>query len=420
MRCVIAVTSIDRYGYHSECGDCGYAIEADGDSTGPNYGAMTVDLGAPGGEIWSTTPNNTYSMYSGTSAAAAHVSGAAALYRSINPGSSASDVKNAILDQTTLTGSLTGLTVTSGRLSVGNFGLPLPTPPADPSPLTATAVTANQTPSQVNLAWTDNSDNEDSFKVERCGGAGCAAFTQIARLDANTTTFSNIYLPAGTTYRYRVRASNSGGNSDYSNEAEATTLEPSPPAAPSNLAAAAISSTQINLTWTDNADNDDGLKIERCTGAGCTNFALIAHLGNANITSFNNFPLVASTTYRYRVRATNALGDSGYSNEAEATTKVSPGPPAAPANLTAAPGSSKRSISLQWNDNSSNETGVRVYRCTGTNCTPTVETANVAANATTYTDVGLALGKTYRYRVRAYNSAGNSAYSNVAGAKVVR
>ena len=98
------------------------------------------------------------------------------------------------------------------------------------------------------------------------------------------------------------------------------TLEASSiPAAPTNLVATAASRSQINLTWTDNAANETGFRIERCKGATCTNFALIATVG-ANVTTYSNTRLNASTTYRYRVYAYNTSGSSGYSNIAFATT----------------------------------------------------------------------------------------------------
>jgi len=98
------------------------------------------------------------------------------------------------------------------------------------------------------------------------------------------------------------------------------TPPPSPtPAAPTNLVAKAVSKTQINLTWTDNATNELGFHIERCTGSTCTNFATIADVG-ANVTAYSNSGLTAKTTYRYRVHAYNAEGDSAYSNIAKATT----------------------------------------------------------------------------------------------------
>jgi hypothetical protein len=97
---------------------------------------------------------------------------------------------------------------------------PTPTPTATPaaaSNLTAIAVSR----SQINLAWTDNSNNETGFAVERSkNGKG---FSQIATLGANVTTYSNTGLSRATTYYYRVRAYNPGGNSAYSNIASATT-----------------------------------------------------------------------------------------------------------------------------------------------------------------------------------------------------
>ena len=101
---------------------------------------------------------------------------------------------------------------------------------------------------------------------------------------------------------------------------------PAPPAAPSDLVAAAAGSSRIDLTWTDNSDNESGFDIERCTGDACSSFANIASVG-ANVTSYSNTGLAASTTYRYRVRAKNSGGNSAYSNEAQATTDAAPPPP---------------------------------------------------------------------------------------------
>ena len=86
------------------------------------------------------------------------------------------------------------------------------------------------------------------------------------------------------------------------------------PTTPTNLAANAVSSTQINLSWTASTDNVavTGYQIERCQGAGCSNFALIGT--TVTTTTYNNTGLAASTSYSYRVRATDAAGNlSGYS-----------------------------------------------------------------------------------------------------------
>lgn len=92
------------------------------------YGATTVDIGAPGSGIWSTVPKSVkgkitaaYASYNGTSMATPHVTGAAALYAARHPGSSAAQIKAAILGSATPTPSLTGKVATGGRLSVDSF-----------------------------------------------------------------------------------------------------------------------------------------------------------------------------------------------------------------------------------------------------------------------------------------------------------
>jgi len=128
------------------------------------------------------------------------------------------------------------------------------------------------------------------------------------------TSYANTGLTASTSYSYRVRAYNAVGGSNYSNVASAVTqAAPTAPLAPTNLAATVVSKSQINLSWTDNATNETGFRIQRCKGSTCTNFSQIAAVG-ANVTSYSNTKLTANTTYRYRVLAYNAVGASGYSN----------------------------------------------------------------------------------------------------------
>ncbi|WP_317129665.1 S8 family serine peptidase [Hymenobacter jejuensis] len=86
-----------------------------------NYGATTVDLGAPGQAIWSSTAYNIYESYSGTSTATPHVTGALALYAASHPGPDAATIKAAILNSVTPTTSLAGKCSTGGRLNVSGF-----------------------------------------------------------------------------------------------------------------------------------------------------------------------------------------------------------------------------------------------------------------------------------------------------------
>ena len=164
----------------------------------------------------------------------------------------------------------------------------------------------------VDLTWVDNAAGGGTYKIER---KNTGSFIQVATAAAGATSYSDTGLTTDTTYTYRVRASNSSGDSPYSNEASAT---PSyPPLAPNGLSAAAASATQINLSWTDNSDNETTFNVERKIGGG-----VYAEIGTvaAGVTTYNDYGLTTGTTYYYRVRAHNAVGYStSYSNEAYAT-----------------------------------------------------------------------------------------------------
>ena len=118
------------------------------------------------------------------------------------------------------------------------------TPPTAPSTLTATASGT----STINLSWTASTDNVGvtGYRIERCLGASCTNFAQIAT--STGTTFSNTGLTASTTYRYRVLANDAAGNlSVYSPIATATTAsgaDTTPPSAPAGLTATATGSSR--------------------------------------------------------------------------------------------------------------------------------------------------------------------------------
>src|SRR6185295_17530757 len=101
-----------------------------------------------------------------------------------------------------------------------------------------------------------------------------------------------------------------GNPGPLSNSSSATTPDTTPPGAPGALTASAVSSTQINLSWSAATDNVGvtGYRVERCAGAGCVNFAQIALPAG---TSFSDTGLTASTSYSYRVRAFDAATNLG-------------------------------------------------------------------------------------------------------------
>ena len=104
-----------------------------------------------------------------------------------------------------------------GLVLLGRAPAHAQTAPAAPSGLTASAASS----SQVNLTWTDNSDNESAFAVWRQGGG--AASARVAALAPNTTRFTDTGLTPGTAYTYEVRAINNAGASPWSNQVTGTT-----------------------------------------------------------------------------------------------------------------------------------------------------------------------------------------------------
>ncbi|MFA5794830.1 MAG: fibronectin type III domain-containing protein [Candidatus Brocadiia bacterium] len=284
----------------------------------------------------------------------------------------------------------------------GSSGSLLPTAPSG-----LFAVIASS--SQVNLSWQDNSGNEDGFKIERSVNQG--TFTEIAVVAADTPVYSDTGLIDGNTYYYRVRAFNTRGNSAYSNTI-AVTL---PLAAPTNLSVTVNSAYAISLVWTDNSTSEDGFMIERKTGAGGT----YAFAGSvlANITAYTNTGLSPLTTYYYRVRAYNGDGQSSYSNEPSATTLDGPASPNVPSGLTTTVVSSSQ-INLIWADNSTDEDGFKIERKTGIAGTY-ILCVTLPPNTTSYSDTALTQGTTYYYRIYAYNTIGNSGYSNEAAGTTI-
>jgi hypothetical protein len=294
-----------------------------------------------------------------------------------------------------------GLTRPSGAgYDIGAFEYQNGAPgvPAAPSDLEVTHVTATQ----ISLSWTDNSTDETGFLLERRIGNG--AWIQIASLGTNVTGYADSGLTAGTLYSYRVRSTNGSGSSAYSNTATTTTL--APPAAPSGLSASATSSDSVTLTWSDNSNNETGFLIERRIGSG--SYVQIATVG-AGVESYIDTNVTQSTSYTYRIRATNGVGHSSYSNTASVQTPLSP--PVAPSGLTATANSSQE-VELLWNDNSNNESGFIIERRIGSGAFVVI--ATVGANVTSYIDGTVSAGTDYAYRVRATNSGGHSGYSNIA------
>lgn len=277
----------------------------------------------------------------------------------------------------------------------------LPEAPAAPSNLVVTTVDRER----LRLDWSDNSNNESEFRIER--RTGSQGFREIAVVPANSTSFTDTGLSPNTTYTYRVLARNLGGVSVYSNEASGSTLPDPPGLAPTGLTATAVSSRQIDLAWQDANTNETGFKVERKIAGG--QFEVVRILIGADITSFSDTGLQPETTYVYRVRAFNVTSDGPPSNEATAATP--PDPPAAPSNLRAVTVAAGR-IDLTWRDNSGDEDAFHIER--STDASNFTEIGTTGANVTSFSDTRVEQNQTYFYRVRARRGPSFSEYSNIA------
>ena len=181
--------------------------------------------------------------------------------------------------------------------------------PAAPSALEAEAVSSYK----MLLTWDDNSDNEYGFKIQRKESGG--VYTLVDIIGKDNTDYTDTGLTYETKYYYRIWAYNSVGDSVYSNEASATTGDT--PDKPTDLKITVISSSNVELNWEDNSDDENGFNIERKKSGG--SYSQIKTVGR-NITAFTDTGLTKNTKYFYRVRAYNSSGNSAYTGEASVTT----------------------------------------------------------------------------------------------------
>ena len=190
------------------------------------------------------------------------------------------------------------------------------------------------------------------------------------------------------------------------------------PSAPSNLTTIANSSTQVELSWQDNSNNEKRFYIYRKTinsnsSMFFTNsdYTQVGYVG-ANAVGAYDSGVNPATTYSYKITAWNDSGESDFSNEATVMTPAEQTIPTAPSNLTTTVVGCNQ-VDLNWQDNSDNEDGSKVFRISGG--TTYYEIADLSANTTFYSNTGLSADWAYSYYIQAYNLAGSST-SNSASA----
>ncbi len=308
-------------------------------------------------------------------------------------------------------------------------------PPAAPANLMAAAASS----AQINLNWTDQSADEDGFRIERSPN-GLASWALIASLPPNATSYASTGLACNTPYYYRVRAYNAGGESLYSNLANATTA---PCAYALCVPARALACGESHHWNNGGAGSTDVVDAYSCAGwaetgpeygytfaAAVTSAVTVTLGGLADGVDLDLFIsgddagrcdsgaclVYADTSAKFRAspgRTYNLVVDGYNGGAADYAIAVQCAAlaPSAPATLTAERDGA--GVALTWADSSWNESGFHIERAPASGGVfQVVYTAS--ANIVNHVDTDLPCGTAYQYRVRAFNAEGASEYSAVA------
>ena len=163
----------------------------------------------------------------------------------------------------------------------------------------------------VHLVWADDSQSETGFEIQRGLGCPASSFTTIATVGANVTTYTDDTVLPQRTYSYRMRTINDAGTSVWTTEKCVTT----PPYAPTNAAAQALSANRMHVTWTSNTSIAQSQEIERALGSSGA-FVPLTIVGG-NITQYDDATVGQETSYVYRIAAVGTAGRSGWATTAE-------------------------------------------------------------------------------------------------------
>ena len=274
----------------------------------------------------------------------------------------------------------------------------------DTQPFFPTELRAMAGEEGIELSWQDNSSNEAGFRIER--KQDTTQFEEIYHVPANINHYEDKNIGIKTTYIYRVRAYNDIGQSLYSNEIKIST--PGPPLAPFGLNGIAVDPFQINLSWGDNSNDEEGFIIEKKIRE---KFYEVGRISKNN-TIFTEINLTPKTAYSYRVRSYNKFGSSDYSQVVTITTLQ---PPLTPPGSLKASAPQDGCIHLTWQTNPDDEAGFVLERASSD--TDFQEIASIAQGASSYMDIKLVSNSIYHYRMRAVKGDEYSIYSNTVAVK---
>ncbi len=363
---------------------------------GNTNGGTCLDLFAPGEQItsaWHSSNSVSHTM-SGTSAAAPHVAGAAALFLQDEPGATPDTVAARI--RTSSTG---------GRLTYIGSGSPNRLLSAFAAPLRLDPVTAvRPAATTVVLAWRDAGSRETEYAVERgvYRVSGFSGYRRVATLPANDTSYTDTQLADDSTYVYRVAGCNLLGCSAWTYSVPVRAV----PRVPSDFDAQPVSATTAWITWADSGAAEWFILTRGVMSLDGTSWGPYADTvrpaGSQRV--YKDLELASGRAYRYRIRACNKTSCSGWTDPQSV---VMPVPPQSPTGF-AAIAATRTQIQLAWTNPTSNATRFvlrRAMRTASGAWGPMHNFPELPAGTASYTD-DVMPGQTYLYRLTACNPAG--------------
>lgn len=299
-----------------------------------------------------------------------------------------------IADKIQTSAGASGSQVATLSVSRNNWGALVALKPAGTAPNAPTLNTATAGNTQVALGWSAATGSPTGYKVRYGTTSGLGTTIDVG----NVTSYTVTSLTNGTLYYFAVSAYNGAGDGSNSNQLTATPAVGAPSAP--TLSTTTAGNAQVALTWTS-VGSATSYKVKYGTSTGSYSTTLSV----GNVTSYTVTGLGNGTTYYFAAVATNGSGDSGNSNELNATPQSS-STPNAPV-FHSLVGTSAQ-LTASWSV-VPNATGYKVKRGTSAG---TYTTTVDAGNVTSYNITGLTNGTRYYVAIVAYNGVGDGGTSN--------
>jgi glucose/arabinose dehydrogenase len=209
----------------------------------------------------------------------------------------------------------------------------------------------NITGSSAQITWTTNEAATSRVEYGLTTSYGSSTTLDPTLVTAHSVALTG--LASNTTYNYRVRSIDAAGNEAVSANSTfktAVAADTIPPSTPTGLAATAISSTQINLSWTASTDN-----------VAVTGYQILRNgtqVGSSTTTTFSDTGLSPNTTYSYTVRAVDAAANTSDLSVPASATTIAPDTTLPTVAITAPAGGAQLSGTITISANASDNVGI--------------------------------------------------------------